>query len=87
MANKLYHNEEGDQLSMLRQTNAVITLGHIVEEMNDIAGVPENVLTILQQRFCHPPSSLDSKIVDQFASILLTEAVRRVSFIAYDAQK
>ena len=76
MANRLYPTNKNDQHANMRQVNAVLAVGHVGCELKDFEGVTSSVLTILQQRFHHPPSPLDANIVDQFASILLTGKVQ-----------
>ena len=71
MANKLYPTDKEDQHTSLRQINAVLAIGHIACALKET----ESALTILQQRFCHPPSKLDNNIIEQFSSILLTSEV------------
>ena len=73
MATNLYPTD--DQHTAMRQLNAVLAIGHIGCHLKDYEEITHNALTILQQRFYHPPSSLDSNIIEQFASILLTGAV------------
>lgn len=78
VANRLYSNEEGESMPNLRQINCVISLGYIAIEMSHVEGVLETVLSNLQQKFCRPPSQLDVKIIDQFASLVLTGHVSKV---------
>ena len=80
MANRLYPTDKGDQHTSMRQMNAVISIGHIACALKDMSVVTESALTILQQRFIHPPSQLDNNIIEQFSSILLTGVVSTISF-------
>ena len=75
MANKLYATDTGDEHSTMRQTNAVHAIGHIACELKDFDEITNSALTILQQRFHHPASQLDERIIEQFANILLTGVV------------
>ena len=75
MANRLYNKGMDDQYSDLRQMNAVAAIGYIGCNLEDITEVARSALTILQQRFNHPPSKLDNNIIEQFANILLTGKV------------
>lgn len=72
MSIHLYPRGNDDQHTSLRQMNAVLAIGHIACALKEIANVTESGLTILQQRFHHPPSQLDVNIIEQFAPILLT---------------
>ena len=88
IANRLYSHEMGETSADLRQINCVISLGYVAIEMSHVEGVLESVLSILQQKFCRPPSQLDAKIIDQFASLLLTGHVSSLllvlNFLASD---
>ena len=72
VSNRLYSHEKEETLPDLRQINCIVSLGYVAIEMSHVDGVLESVLSILQQKFCRPPSQLDAKIIDQFASLLLT---------------
>ena len=82
VANRLYSHEKGETSQDLRQINCVVSLGYVAIEMNHVDGVLESVLSILQQKFCRPPSQLDAKIIDQFASLLLTGSVSALFLVA-----
>ena len=43
--------------------------------LHSVPKTTESVLTILQQRFCRPPSSLDPLIVEQLGYLVLTGSV------------
>ena len=75
VANRLYSANVDAKFSELTQINCILSLGYVAEQMADVKGVVESVLTILQQRFCHPPSQLDTKIIEQFAALLMTGQV------------
>ncbi len=77
VANRLYSADEDYKLAGVRRKNCVLTLGHIAVNMMELEGVTASVLSILQQRFCRPPSHLDSNIIDQFAGILMTGHVSK----------
>ena len=81
VANRLYSNEKGEATPNLRQFNCIVSLGYIAIEMSHIEGVLESVLSILQQKFCRPPSQLDAKIIDQLSSLLLTGHVSGFVFL------
>ncbi|KAK2556707.1 Phosphatidylinositol 4-kinase alpha [Acropora cervicornis] len=72
VANRLYISESSDSNSTLISTSAIIILGHVAFTLHDVPKTTESVLTILQQRFCHPPSSLDPLIVEQLGNLILT---------------
>ena len=75
VANRLYISESSDGNSILISTNAILTLGHVAFMLHAVPKTTESVLTILQQRFCHPPSSLDPLIVEQLGYLVLTGLV------------
>ena len=75
MANILYQTSNADQYHDLRQKNSVRAIGHVACALKDIGDVTHSALTILQQRFHHPPSLLDGIIAAEFAQILLTGVV------------
>ena len=75
VANRLYISESSDSNSTLISTSAIIILGHVAFTLHDVPKTTESVLTILQQRFCHPPSSLDPLIVEQLGNLILTGSV------------
>lgn len=75
VANRLYISESSDSNSTLISTSAIIILGHVAFTLHDVPETTESVLTILHQRFCHPPSSLDALIVEQLGNLILTGSV------------
>lgn len=75
MANSLYPTTSGDQFQTLRQANAVHAISHVACSLKEFDNVTESALTILLQRFHHPPSPLDTIIVDVLTDILLTGVV------------
>ncbi|XP_068676768.1 phosphatidylinositol 4-kinase alpha-like isoform X2 [Montipora foliosa] len=72
VANRLYISESSDGNSTLISTNAILILGHVAFVLHAVPKTTESVLTILQQRFCRPPSSLDPLIVEQLGNLILT---------------
>ena len=75
VANRLYISQSSDGNSTLISTNAILILGHVAFVLHAVPKTTESVLTILQQRFCRPPSSLDPLIVDQLGNLILTGSV------------
>ena len=75
VANRLYISESSDGNSTLISTNAILTLGYVAFMLHSVPKTTESVLTILQQRFCRPPSSLDPLIVEQLGYLVLTGSV------------
>ena len=71
----MYQTTSTDQYDELRQKNSVHAIGHVACSLKDVEDVTESALTILQQRFHHPPSPIDSIIVKEFSEILLTGVV------------
>ncbi|CAH3130736.1 unnamed protein product [Porites lobata] len=72
VANTLYMSKSSDGTSTLISNNAILTLGHVAFMLHTVPKTTETVLTILQQRFCNPPSSLDPLIVEQLGNLILT---------------
>ena len=75
VANTLYMSKSSDGTSTLISNNAILTLGHVAFMLHTVPKTTETVLTILQQRFCNPPSSLDPLIVEQLGNLILTGSV------------
>ncbi|EDO42545.1 predicted protein [Nematostella vectensis] len=72
VSNKLYTIDTKDEeTASLMSTNAILTLGHVAFMMHEVPDTVESVLTIMQHRFCHPPSSLDPLIVEQLGYLIL----------------
>ena len=63
--------------SRLISTNAILTLGYVGVNLRYTQNrkTVESVLQIFQQRFCSPPTVLDSIIVDQLANIVIAGCV------------
>ena len=76
VANRLYISESSDGNSTLISTSAILTLGYVAFMLHAVPKATESVLTILQQRFCHPPSALDPLIVEQLGYLILNGSVR-----------
>ena len=76
VANRLYISESSDGNSTLISTSAILTLGYVAFMLHSVPKTTESVLTILQQRFCHPPSALDPLIVEQLGYLILNGSVR-----------
>ena len=83
VANRLYISESSDGNSTLISTSAILTLGYVAHILHSVPKTTESVLTILQQRFCHPPSSLDPLIVEQLGYLILTGSVKLNQHIYY----
>ncbi|XP_067946657.1 phosphatidylinositol 4-kinase alpha-like [Watersipora subatra] len=73
LSNRLYTADDSDRESQLISTNAILTLGYIGVNLRYTQNrrTAECVLQIFQQRFCSPPSVLDSMIVAQLAEIVI----------------
>ena len=60
--------------------NAIVALGRIAIGLTVVnSGVADSVLQIYQQRFCNPPSALDTLIVSQLADMLIADVVGIIS--------
>ena len=76
VSNRLYVTESSDDgTPTLISTNAILMLGHVAFVLHSVPQTIESVLTILQHRFCHPPSSLDPLIIEQLGRLILTGSV------------
>ncbi|KAL4223436.1 Phosphatidylinositol 4-kinase alpha [Mactra antiquata] len=71
ISNRLYRAEMSDRESTLISTNTILVLGHVAVSLRETPKTVESVLQIFQQRFCSPPSTLDTLIVDQLGSMIM----------------
>lgn len=71
MSNRLYQAEKSDSELSLISVNTMLTLGHIAAALSDVSKTMESILQFFQQRFCQPPSPIDSIIVEQLGKMLL----------------
>lgn len=71
MSNRLYQAEKSESELSLISINTMLTLGHIAAAMSDVSKTMEYILQFFQQRFCQPPSPIDSIIVEQLGKMLL----------------
>jgi len=71
MSNRLYQAEKSASELSLISINTMLTLGHIAAALSDVSRTMESILQFFQQRFCQPPSPIDSIIVEQLGKMLL----------------
>ena len=71
LSNRLYQAENSENESGLVSINSIIVVGQMATRLQDKPRTMEVILQFLQQRFCRPPSPLDSLIVDQLAQMVL----------------
>lgn len=61
--------------------NVIVALGHVAVALKDSPRTTETILhQCLLQRFCRPPSSLDTLIVDQMGCMLLAKNEVRILY-------
>lgn len=73
VSNRLYQAEKSDMESTLVTTNTIVALGHVAVSLKDTPRTMEFILQVFQQRFCHPPSTFDSLIVDQLGCMIIAK--------------
>lgn len=71
MSNRLYQAEKSESELNLISVNTMLTLGHIATSLSDVNKTMESILQFFQQRFCQPPSPIDTIIVEQLGKMLL----------------
>lgn len=79
VSNRLYQIDKKDKESNLVATNTLLALGQIAIKLSDVPKTMDSILQFFQQRFCRPPSPLDSLIVEQLAEMVLIQN-RKVSY-------
>ncbi|XP_054723251.1 LOW QUALITY PROTEIN: phosphatidylinositol 4-kinase alpha-like, partial [Uloborus diversus] len=73
VSNRLYQAEKSDMESTLVSTNTIVALGHVAVTLKNTPRTMESILQFFQQRFCQPPSRLDSLIVDQLGCMVIAK--------------
>lgn len=80
MSNRLYQAEKSETELSLISVNIILTLGNIAAALSDVSKTMESILQFFQQRFCQPPSPIDSIIVEQLGKMLLVPRRDHVIF-------
>lgn len=80
MSNRLYQAEKSETEINLISVNIILTLGHIATALSDVSKTMDSILQFFQQRFCQPPSPIDSLIVEQMGKMLLVPQRDHVIF-------
>ena len=80
MSNRLYQAGKSETELSLISINTMLTLGHIAAALSDVSKTMESILQFFQQRFCQPPSPIDSIIVEQLGKMLLVPRRDHVIF-------
>lgn len=80
MSNRLYQAEKSETEISLISVNIVLALGHIAVALSDVNKTMESILQFFQQRFCQPPSPVDSIIVEQLGKMILVPQRDHVIF-------
>ncbi|KAM7298749.1 phosphatidylinositol 4-kinase alpha-like [Ixodes scapularis] len=77
-SNKLYQAEISGGEGGLIAVNTVLALGKIAVYLKRTPKTEKSVLQFFQQRFCKPPSTLDTVIVDQMGRMIVAKVDRQV---------
>lgn len=73
LSSRLYQLENSGPDANLISTNCIVVLGRMATILYDKPRTMEVILQFLQQKFCRPPSPLDSLIVEQLAQMILVK--------------
>lgn len=77
-SNRMYQAEISGGEGALIAINTVMALGKIAVALKGTFKTEKSVLQFFQQRFCKPPSTLDTLIVDQMGRMLVAKVDRPV---------
>lgn len=81
LSSRLYQIDLVKTESGLISSNCIVVLGRMATILYDKPRTMEVILQFFQQKFCRPPSSLDSQIVEQLAQMVL---VKNRDQVVYD---
>ena len=71
LSNRLYTAALNDREADFISINTILTMGNIAVSLKDTPRTVESVLQIFQQRFCSPPSPLDTLLIDQMGKMII----------------
>lgn len=77
---KLSESELNNNKVKIITVNTILTMARVAVVLKHIPKVVETVMSLLNQKFCNPPSVIDALIVDQFAYMVIGGCVSRFHY-------